>query len=1001
LSIGPNDIFANYSDWHSLLFRQSICAMFVYRRTPDGDPGVLLDVNETACTMLGYTREELLKLTMLDISAPERYANYAAYKAKLDSKKHIVTETVKLTKDGRRIPSELSSHLFEIDGNPFVLSIIRDITARKKADVVLKESEWWHRMIVDSANDAVFVYRRTPNGSWSNFIEVNQAACDILGYTREELFGMGPQDIVHADDIGRIAYVREKLQKEKRVVFETFDVAKDGSKVPMEVSAHLFEIGKQNIVVGVARNIAERRKVEDELRENEEQYRMLFNSSNDAVLVHFMESDGTYGNYIEVNDVACNMFGYSREQLLRMAPKDLVAPEKRANLAAKQAGIILGDTQRVIESLLLCADGTKLAVEVSSHTFSYKQRYLVIAVARDITKRRRAQKEILKLSHAVGQSFDGIAINDKTRKIIYANETYASMHGYTQKELRKFGFKNLLWNDGEDKWKLIRALVVKEDSWSGEVNHVRKDGTVFPVYISATRLKDDNGDQVGVLSICRDITERKKTEDELVSSQQRYYTLLNSAYDGVSLHEMNDRGRPGMYVEVNDAFCQRIGYTRKELLNLTPWDVVVRRGASRIKQLRDELLAKKGIVFDVTELAKDGTTRPVEVTARLLELKGKNYVLSISRDVTERKRIEGELRENEERYRMLFNSSNDAVMVHHMDAQGNYGNYIEANDEACRMFGYTRKQLLNLRPRDLVAPERVNTLDAKHTRVLAKDKHTVFETALQARDGVTIPVEVSSHGFDYKGRHLVIAVIRDITERKRTESQLAEAQEKLTRNEKLAALGQLASGIAHDMGTPLTVIANVVDYLRETLVDLDDITMTQLDRLERQANIANNIASDLLDFSKVREPEFSEMQIRNAVKEALYPLAIPESIVLELEIDQVLPKVLIDSDQMARVFSNIVKNAYLSMPNGGKLQIRTRHDDKYVLTEIVDTGVGIPIYDMRKIFEPLFTTRSKQGSTGIGLAICKSIVEAHSGVIEVDSQEGVGTTFIIKLPIPA
>jgi len=151
-----------HNDWYRLLFDYANDAIFVYRRTPEGDPDALLDVNDAACRMTGYTRQELLGMTMLDVSAPERYANYPLFKDKLDVEGHIVTETVKLTKDGRRIAAELSSHLFELDGIPTVLSIVRDITERKKADSVLKESEWWHRMIVDSANDAIFVYRQTP-----------------------------------------------------------------------------------------------------------------------------------------------------------------------------------------------------------------------------------------------------------------------------------------------------------------------------------------------------------------------------------------------------------------------------------------------------------------------------------------------------------------------------------------------------------------------------------------------------------------------------------------------------------------------------------------------------------------------------------------------------------------------------------------------------------------------------------------------------------------------
>ncbi|MFC1978539.1 PAS domain S-box protein [Chloroflexota bacterium] len=610
-------------------------------------------------------------------------------------------------------------------------------------------------------------------------------------------------------------------------------------------------------------------------RDHPNWYQSLFDYASDAIFVYHRTPDGNPGHILDVNDAACRMLGYTKEELLKLTVFDTTAPERHDNYPVFRDRLNM-DRHVFTETVKLTKDGERIPTELSSHLFEVNGNFIVV-------------------------------------------------------------------------------------------------------------------------SIVRDITDRKKADDELRDSQQRYYTLLNSAYDAVSLHELNAKGRPGRYIEVNDAFCKRVGYSRRELLKLTPWDVVERKELAHIKKLRDDILLKKGIVFDVIELSKAGLKRPVEITAKLLELKDRKYVLSISRDITERKRIELDLKENEERYRMLFNSSNDAVLVHYMDAQGKYGNYIEVNDVACQMLGYSREQLLNMRPIDLAAAEKVDSLDPKHTRMFARDKNTVFKTVLASSDGRNIAVEVSSHGFDYKGRHLVIAVVRDITERKQIEHQLLEAQEKLARSEKLAALGQLASGIAHDMGTPLTVIANVADYLREALGDTDEIVSTQLDRLERQADRANSIASDLLDFAKVRESVLEEVTMDLVIIETLGQVDIPENIEVLVEYQEETCRVLVDFNQMVRVLTNMISNAVLSMPDGGTLTLNTQEVDCYVITEIKDTGVGISAYHLNKIFEPLFTTRSKEGSTGIGLAICKSIVDAHKGVIEVDSEEGKGTTFSIKL----
>jgi PAS domain S-box-containing protein len=363
-------------------------------------------------------------------------------------------------------------------------------------------------------------------------------------------------------------------------------------------------------------------------------------------------------------------------------------------------------------------------------------------------------------------------------------------------------------------------------------------------------------------------------------------------------------------------------------------------------------------------------------------------------------------------FRMIVNEANVGMAIGQRRADGVLDHFMEVNNELCRILGYTRDELLKLTPHDIVPVER-------HIgyRPIKAGETTDYETERLAKDGKRVPVELRSRVFKVDDTEYALVVLKDISKQKKMEKelqqysmkleemvdertrQLTEAHRRLVRTEKLAAIGQLASGIAHDMGTPLTVITIVADYLKEKLVDNDEIVTTQLARLARQAKIANRIARDLLDFARAREPEFEEMHLSGAINEALNRVDIPESVDLELHMREGLPKVSIDLDQIMRVFSNILRNAIQAMPDGGTIAIRTSYDNKFVLIEIIDSGVGIPAHNMKNIFEPLFTTRSKQGSTGLGLAICKSIIEAHNGVIEVDSQEGAGATVTIKFPV--
>jgi len=362
-------------------------------------------------------------------------------------------------------------------------------------------------------------------------------------------------------------------------------------------------------------------------------------------------------------------------------------------------------------------------------------------------------------------------------------------------------------------------------------------------------------------------------------------------------------------------------------------------------------------------------------------------------------------------YSTIFSKANVGIAIGQRKPDGTLDNFTQVNDELSKMLGYTRDELLQMTPHDLVPADR-------HAgyKPIKTGKTTDYETERLAKDGRRVSVELRSHVFKVDDVEYVLVVLKDISERKKMEEalrqhsvkleemvderthQLTEAHKRLVRSEKLAAIGQMASGMAHDMGTPLTVITNVADYLKEVLDDADETVKTQLHRLEKQAQIANHIASDLLDFAKVRVPELEKITIDALLNEVLRQIDMPQNIVVTIEHQDDNCKVLIDFDQMVRVLSNIIGNAIQAMPDGGELEINTGEVGSHILVEIKDTGIGIPAYNLQKVFEPLFTTRSNQGSTGIGLAICQSIVEAHNGAIEVDSQEGLGTTFTIKLP---
>jgi len=227
--------------------------------------------------------------------------------------------------------------------------------------------------------------------------------------------------------------------------------------------------------------------------------------------------------------------------------------------------------------------------------------------------------------------------------------------------------------------------------------------------------------------------------------------------------------------------------------------------------------------------------------------------------------------------------------------------------------------------------------------------------------------------------------------------QLKETLEKLYRAEKLAAIGKLAGAIGHELRNPLGVIKNSAYFLNLKLQpSADDKIKKHLEIIEKEVGASTLIIEDILSFARIKMPEQKPVEIAPLIRESVESLPAPEGITVDIRPAEGLPRAFIDRAQISQVFTNLIKNAYQAMPQGGRLTISTSLKGNFLEVAFADTGVGIPPENLPKLFEPLFTT--KEMGTGFGLAIVASIVEGHKGKVEVESKVGEGTTFKILLP---
>lgn len=521
----------------------------------------------------------------------------------------------------------------------------------------------------------------------------------------------------------------------------------------------------------------------------------------------------------------------------------------------------------------------------------------------------------------------------------------------------------------------------------------RKDGSEFPVDISLGPLR--TGKDTLVLSMIRDFTARMRLEEALLESEERYRQLVELSPDGIIILSQGKiafaNTTAGRILGATDP-QQLVGQTGLENVHPDYRGLVMRR----IRQAMEE--GKAAPLMEEKYVRLDGSVVDVEVATAPFKYQGKPAFQTVIRDITDRKRAQEALLESEERYRKLVELSPDSIIIH------SEGKVLFANSAAAGLFGAAGPgQLVGQAVADLVPPDYLETARARIRQMTEEGKPVpLIEGRLRRLDGSVVDMEVAAAPFTFQGNIAIQAVIRDVSGRKLAEEKLKQTMAELARSN--AELEQFANVASHDLHEPLRVVTGFAQLLeRRYKGKLDKEAHKFLSFIVDGSIRMQKLIDDLLEYARVtsraRPFEPADCESAFATAAANLGLAIGESGATVTH--GPLPTVRADPSQLVQLFQNLVGNGVkFRSAEPPRVHVSTEKEGGEWVFSVRDNGMGIP----RESFEEIFVlfqrlhARTEYPGTGVGLAICKRIVERHGGRIWVESQPGGGSTFYFTIP---
>jgi PAS domain S-box-containing protein len=592
----------------------------------------------------------------------------------------------------------------------------------------------------------------------------------------------------------------------------------------------------------------------------------------------------------------------------------------------------------------------------------------------------------------VETSRDAIVITDPDRRIAFANPAAIEFFGYGDALI---GMPVALMVPPEMRDVVRRreddALAGAPQRYEGGI--VRADGEQRIVAVTTAPLRE-LGEITGIVASLRDVTEERRARDAVIQSEARYRNLFDSATDSIYTLDLG-----GTFTSVNEATVRMCGHSRTELLGRSSRMLFDDDDADDLVLVAREFaraVAGEAVRYECHFRRGDGERRLISVANTPIRLGTEIIgVLGVARDVTDERARIAALERSEARYTRLVESASDAIFTLTAD-----GRFTAVNRALEHGVGRVRSEVLGaplssvMDARDVEAARELlrRTIEGERCRALLRYRSSTGEV----RSGNVITAPVFEDGVIVGA----LGIMRDVTDEQRLAAQLLQ-------QEKLAAVGQLVSGVAHELNNPLAGVMAFSELLLASRSAQDEEARRALETIHQEATRAARIVSHLLTFARQRPAERMEADLNAIVEDTIalrrYALTAVQ-IELDLVLDPTLPRTWADPFQLQQVVLNLLGNAEQALtdwPGPRRIAIWTRHDGESLMLAVSDTGPGVPLEHRDRIFNPFYTTKPVGQGTGLGLSISDGIVREHGGQIRVESYPGGGATFLVHLPIVA